>query len=640
MVVEAQKETLGFQTEVQQLLDLMIHSLYSDKEIFLRELISNASDASDQLRFEALKDDSLYEEDADLKIRVEYNKDNKTITVLDNGIGMTREEVVEHLGTIAKSGTQEFFSSLTGDQSKDSQMIGQFGVGFYSSFMVAEKVEVTTRKAGAPRTDGVRWISEGAGDYTIETVDRPKRGTKVVLYLREDAAEYLDGFRLRHIIKKYSDHISLPIIMPSEDSGAVLSSDEDQKDNARLVTADETVNSATALWKRNKKDIKEEEYNEFYKHVGHDFEDPLAYIHSKVEGKLEYSSLLFIPAHAPFDLWDRQQRHGVKLYVKRVFIMDDAEQLVPSYLRFIRGVVDSDDLPLNVSREILQQNKIIDSIRSGTTKKILDLLARMAKNEPEKYATCWKEFGRVMKEGVIEETDRKEDLASLFRFSSTHDDKEEQTVSLANYIDRMPEDQETIYYVIADNFSTAKNSPHLEIFRKKGIEVLLLSDPIDEWLTSHLTEFDGKPLQSVSKGELNLGKLDEEDDESSKKENKEESDKLVEKIKQVLESKVKEVRVTNRLTSSPACLVVDEHEMGRNLERILQASGQEIPLSKPILEINIEHPVVIKLAEAEGEQFDDWSHILFDQALLSEGGQLEDPAEFVHRLNNMFMELG
>jgi len=514
MAVEAQKETLGFQTEVQQLLDLMIHSLYSDKEIFLRELISNASDASDQLRFEALKDDSLYEEDTDLKIRVEYNKDNKTITVLDNGIGMSREDVVEHLGTIAKSGTQEFFSSLTGDQSKDSQMIGQFGVGFYSSFMVAEKVEVTTRKAGAPRTEGVRWISEGAGDYTIETVDRPKRGTKVVLYLREDAAEFLDGFRLRHIIKKYSDHISLPIIMPSEDSGADLSSDGDQKDDAKLVTADETVNSATALWKRNKKDIKEEEYNEFYKHVGHDFENPLAYIHSKVEGKLEYSSLLFIPAHAPFDLWDRQQRHGVKLYVKRVFIMDDAEQLVPSYLRFIRGVVDSDDLPLNVSREILQRNKIIDSIRSGTTKKILDLLARMAKDEPEKYAACWKEFGRVMKEGVIEETDRKEDLASLFRFSSTHDDKEEQTVSLAGYIERMPEDQETIYYVIADNFSTAKNSPHLEIFRKKGIEVLLLSDPIDEWLTSHLTEFDGKPLQSVSKGELNLGKLDDEKDES------------------------------------------------------------------------------------------------------------------------------
>jgi molecular chaperone HtpG len=620
--------------------ELMIHSLYSDKEIFLRELISNASDASDQLRFEALKDDSLYEDDAELKIRVEYNKDNKTISILDNGIGMSREEVVEHLGTIAKSGTKEFFSSLTGDQSKDSQMIGQFGVGFYSSFMVAEKVEVTTRRAGSPRTEGVRWISEGAGDYTIETVDRPKRGTKVVLTLREDATEFLDGFRLRHIIKKYSDHISLPIIMPGEDTAADLSSDDDQKDDARLVTADETVNSATALWTRSKKDISEEEYHEFYKHVGHDFEDPLAYVHSKVEGKLEYSSLLFIPAHAPFDLWDRQQRHGVKLYVKRVFIMDDAEQLVPSYLRFIRGVVDSDDLPLNVSREILQQNKIIDSIRSGTTKKILDLLARMAKDEPEKYATVWKEFGRVMKEGVIEDTDRKEGLAGLFRFSSTHDDKEEQTVSLADYIKRMPEDQETLYYVIADNFSTAKNSPHLEIFRKKGIEVLLLNDPIDEWLTSHLTEFDGKQLQSVSKGELNLGKLDDEKDEPGKDENNKESDELVEKIKKVLESKVKEVRVTSRLTNSPACLVADEHELGNHLERILQASGQDFPQSKPILEINIEHPVVIKLGEAEGEQFDDWSRILFDQALLSEGGQLEDPAEFVHRLNNMFMALG
>jgi molecular chaperone HtpG len=641
MAVEAQKETLGFQTEVQQLLDLMIHSLYSDKEIFLRELISNASDAADQLRFEGLKDDSLYEDDADLKIRVEYNKDNKTITVLDNGIGMSREEVVEHLGTIAKSGTKEFFSSLTGDQSNDSQMIGQFGVGFYSSFMVAEKVEVTTRRAGASRAEGVRWISEGTNDYTIETVDRPKRGTKVVLHLREDAAEYLDGFRLRHIIKKYSDHISLPIIMPGEDSGTDLSSDGDQKDDARLVTADETVNSATALWARSKKDITEEEYNEFYKHVGHDFEDPLAYTHTKVEGKLEYSSLLFIPSRAPFDLWDKQQqRHGIKLYVKRVFIMDDAEQLMPSYLRFVRGVVDSDDLPLNVSREILQQNKTIDSIRSGMTKKILDLLARMAKDEPEKYATCWKEFGRVMKEGVIEETDRKEDLAGLFRFSSTHDDKEEQTVSLADYIERMPEDQETIYYVIADNFSTAKNSPHLEIFRKKGIEVLLLNDPIDEWLTSHLTEFDGKPLQSVSKGELNLGKLDDEKDESGEDENNKESDELVEKIKKVLESKVKEVRVTSRLTNSPACLVADEHELGSHLERILQASGQDFPQSKPILEINIEHPVVIKLGEAEGEQFDDWSRILFDQALLSEGGQLEDPAEFVHRLNNMFMELG
>ena len=645
MGVKAQKETLGFQAEVQQLLDLMIHSLYSNKEIFLRELISNASDAADMLRFDALKDDGLYEDEQELKIRVEYNKDNKTITVLDNGIGMSREEVVENLGTIAKSGTQEFFNSLTGDQNKDSQLIGQFGVGFYSSFIVAEKVEVTSRKAGAPRTEGVRWTSQGAGDYTIETVDRPKRGTKVVLHLRQDATEFLDGFRLRHIIKKYSDHISLPIIMPSEKTGTDESSDEARKGNgkkkaSKLVTADETVNSATALWTRNKKDIKEEEYNEFYKHVGHDFEDPLAYVHSKVEGKLEYSSLLFIPSRAPFDLWDRQQRYGVKLYVRRVFIMDDAEQLIPSYLRFIRGVVDSDDLPLNVSREILQRNKTIDSIRSGMTRKILDLLAKMAKDGSEKYAKFWKAFGRVMKEGVIEEVDRREDLASLFRFSSTQEDMEEQTVSLADYIERMSEDQEAIYYVIADNFSTAKNSPHLEIFRKKGIEVLLLSDPVDEWLTTHLTEFDGKPLQSVSRGELDLGKLDEEKDDASEKESKEESDKLIEKIKQVLESKVKEVRVTNRLTNSPACLVADEHEMGRNLERILQASGQDVPMSKPILEINIDHPVVIKLAEAEGEQFDDWSHILFDQALLSEGGQLEDPAEFVHRLNNMFLELG
>ncbi len=644
MVVEAQKETLGFQTEVQQLLDLMIHSLYSDKEIFLRELISNASDASDKLRFEALQDDSLYEDDADLKIRVEYNKDNKTITVLDNGIGMSREDVVENLGTIAKSGTQEFFNSLTGDQNKDSQLIGQFGVGFYSSFIVAEKVEVTTRRASAPRTEGVRWISAGAGDYTIETVDRPKRGTKVVLHLREDATEFLDGFRLRHIIKKYSDHISLPIIMPSENKGNDESSDDaqrkdGQKKASKLVTADETVNSATALWTRNKKDIKEEEYNEFYKHVGHDFEDPLAHVHSKVEGKLEYSSLLFIPSRAPFDLWDRQQRHGVKLYVRRVFIMDDAEQLVPSYLRFIRGVVDSDDLPLNVSREILQRNKTIDSIRSGMTRKILDLLAKMAKDESEKYAKFWKAFGRVIKEGVIEEADRREDLASLFRFSSTQEDKEEQTVSLIDYIERMSEDQETIYYVIADNFSTAKNSPHLEIFRKKGIEVLLLSDPVDKWLTTHLTEFEGKPLQSVTKGKLNLGKLDEDKDETSEKEDSKQSDELVEKIKKILESKVKDVRVTNRLTQSPACLVADEHEMGRNLERILQASGQDVPMSKPILEINIDHPVVIKLGEAENEQFEDWSHILFDQALLSEGGELEDPAGFVHRLNNMFLAL-
>ncbi len=639
MTVEAKKETLGFQTEVQQLLDLMIHSLYGDKEIFLRELISNASDASDKLRFEALKDDSLFEEDADLKIRVEYNENNKTITVLDNGIGMSREDVVEHLGTIAKSGTKEFFNSLTGDQSKDSQMIGQFGVGFYSAFIVAEKVEVITRKAGALRAEGVRWVSEGVNDYTIETVDRPKRGTKVILYLRDDATEFLNGFRLRNIIKKYSDHISLPVVMPSEDAGEDSATDKNDNDNAKLVSADETINSATALWKRSKKDVREEEYHEFYKHIAHAYEDPLAYVHSKVEGKMEYSSLFFIPKRAAFDLWDKNQRHGVKLYVKRVFIMDDAERLLPSWLRFVRGVVDSNDLPLNVSREILQQNKIIDSIRSGTTKKILDLLAKMAKDEPEKYATCWEEFGRVLKEGVIEETDKKEDLARLFRFSSTHEDKAEQTVSLEEYVGRMSEEQEAIYFVIADNFATAKNSPHLEVFREKGIEVLLLSDPIDEWLTTHLAEFDGKKLQSITKGELNLGKLDKEKDKAAEKEHNQESKELIDKIKKVLEPKVKDVRVTDRLTQSPACLVADEHDMGLNLERILQASGQAIPSSKPILEINVEHPLVLRLAEAEAERFDDWSHILFDQALLSEGGQLADPASFVHRLNNMFMFL-
>ena len=477
MSVKTNKETLGFQTEVQQLLDLMIHSLYSNKEIFLRELISNASDAADKLRFEALTDDGLFEDDADLKIRVEFNKEQKTITVLDNGIGMSREEIIDNLGTIAKSGTREFFESLTGDQSKDSQLIGQFGVGFYSSFIVAEKLEVISRRAGLGREEGVRWISEGKNDYSLETVDRPKRGTKIVLYLRDDAEEFLNAFRLRSIINKYSDHISIPIVMDKEG--------EDEK-------GEETVNSATALWTRSKKDIKDEEYEEFYKHVGHDFEAPLARVHNKVEGKLEYTSLLYIPARAPFDLWDREKRHGIKLYVRRIFIMDDAEQLMPSYLRFVKGIVDSDDLPLNISREILQRNKTIDSIRSGCTKKILDLLAGMAKKDTEKYNTFWKEFGRVLKEGVIEVTDKQEELAKLFRFSSSHDDNEEQLVSLQDYVSRMKDGQKAIYFISADSFSTAKNSPHLEVFRDKGIEVLLLTDPIDEWLTTHLHEFDGK----------------------------------------------------------------------------------------------------------------------------------------------------
>ena len=626
MTVDAQKEALGFQTEVQQLLDLMIHSLYSNQEIFLRELISNASDAADRLRFEGLQDDSLFEDDAELKIRVEYNKTQKTVTVIDNGIGMSRQEVVDNLGTIAKSGTKQFFASLTGDQSRDSQLIGQFGVGFYSSFIVAEKVEVVTRRAGLPREEGVRWVSDGRSEYTVETVDRPKRGTKVILYLRKETGEFLDGYRLRNIINKYSDHISLPIIMPKEG--------EDEQ-------GEDTVNTAKALWARNKKDIKEEEYNEFYKTVSHDFEDPLCHLHNKVEGKLEYTSLLFIPARAPFDLWDREQRHGVKLYVKRVFIMDDAKQLLPAYLRFVKGVVDSDDLPLNISREILQHNKVIDTIRSASTKKILDLLKKLAQKEPDKYRQFWQTFGRVMKEGVIEAPDKHEELAKLFRFKSTREDTEEETVSLDDYIAAMKEGQKAIYYVTAENYATAKNSPHLEIFRKNDVEVLLLTDPVDEWLVTHLTEYQEKPLTSVSKGELDLGDLaDDKDDQEVEKTDDKELDTLTKRIEKILDEKVKEVRITRRLTESPACLVADEHEMGRHLEQILKASGQQLPATKPILEINPDHPIVGKLQDEEDDnRFSDWANILFEQALLSEGGQLEDPAGFVHRLNSIFLEM-
>ncbi len=624
MGVEARQETRGFQAEVRQLLDIMIHSLYSNKEIFLRELISNASDAADKLRFEALKEDGLYEDDAELKIRVEYDKKHKTITVLDNGIGMSRDEIIEHLGTIAKSGTRQFFESLTGDQARDAQLIGQFGVGFYSSFIVAKKVEVTSRRAGLSRSEGVRWTSAGEGEYTIETVDRPKRGTRVVLYLRDGEKEFLDGYRLRSIIKKYSDHISLPIVMVAEDK----------------EKGEETINSATALWSRNKNDIKEEEYHEFYKHVAHDFENPLTYVHHKVEGKLEYTSLLFIPSRAQFDLWDRQQRHGIKLYVRRVFIMDDAEQLIPPYLRFVRGVVDSDDLPLNISREILQHNKTIDSIRSGCTKKVLSMLKDMAKKDPEKYSLFWKEFGRVLKEGIIDDPGKREEIAKLFRFSSTFDDKEEQKISLEDYVSRMQKDQKNIYYIIADRFATARNSPHLEIFRKKGIEVLLLSDPIDEWVTAHLDKFDDKPLQSVMKGELDLGEDAGKKDKKKSGITDKEISILMERIKKTLENKVKDVRITHRLTTSPACLVTDEHDMGRYLERILQASGHKVPHSIPVLEINPEHPVLQRLKqETDDQRFSDWSHILFDQALLSEGGQLDDPAGFVHRLNKMFILL-
>jgi len=624
MGVTANQETRGFQTEVQQLLDLMIHSLYSNREIFLRELISNASDAADKLRFEALQDDGLYEEDTDLGIRVEYDKRLKRITVIDNGIGMSRDEIIENLGTIAKSGTRRFFEALTGDQNKDSQLIGQFGVGFYSAFTVADRVEVTSRRAGLGRDEGVRWVSTGEGEYSVETVERPKRGTKVVLHLRKDAEEFLDGRRLRGIINKYSDHISLPIRMPKEG--------EDEK-------GDETVNSATALWIRNKNDIREEEYNEFYKHVAHDFREPLARIHNKVEGKLEYTSLLFIPEAAPFDLWDREQRHGVKLYVRRVFIMDDAEQLIPSYLRFVRGIVDSDDLPLNISREILQRNKTIDSIRSGCTKKVLKLLADMAAGEPDKYARFWKEFGRVLKEGVIDEPERKDELAKLFRFSSTHTDSEDQTVSLDDYVGRMQPGQAAIYYVTADSFATAKNSPHLEIFREKSIEVLLLTDPVDEWVTGHLQEYDGKPLQSVTRGELDLkGEGDKKEKKPEEKTDKKTQD-LIKRMQKTLKDAVREVRVTDRLTTSPSCLVADENDIGRHLEQLLKASGQKVPASKPILEINPSHPVLDRIrAEKDDARFAEWSHLLLDQAVLSEGGQLEDPAGFVRRMNNLLLQ--
>ena len=639
MAVETNQETLGFQTEVKQLLNLMVHSLYSNKEIFLRELISNASDAADKLRFEALRDDSLYEGEAELKIRVEFDKNLKTITVIDNGIGMSRAEVVEHLGTIAKSGTKQFFEALTGDESKDSRLIGQFGVGFYSCFIVAKQVEVISRRAGLGRAEGVRWRSDGQSDYTIETFDRPRRGTKVILQLRDEMEEFLDGYRLRGIITRYSDHISLPIVMPKE-APAEAGKEDDKDKKVESATGEETVNSATALWRRNKKDLKAEEYQEFYKHVAHDFEPPLAHIHSKVEGKLEYTSLLYIPARAPFDLWDRQQRHGVKLYVRRVFIMDDAEQLLPAWLRFVRGIVDSDDLPLNVSREILQHNKVIDSIRSGCTKKVLGLLKDLAEKDQEKYAEFWQIFGKVLKEGVVEATDQKAELAALFRFASTHEETDEQRVSFKDYIGRMAKDQKAIYFVTAESCATARHSPHLEIFRKKGIEVLLLSDPIDEWVTGQLSEFEGKPLQSVNKGRLDLGEIQDEAEKQQDERNNKAFDKLGQRIKKALGEQVKEVRASARLTTSPACLVSDEQDMGRHLEQILKASGQNIPGSKPILEINPAHPVLQRIDnEPDEDRFADWAQILFDQALLSEGGQLRDPAGFVSKLNGLIVSL-
>ncbi len=637
MTVEAQettgqKETLGFQTEVKHLLKLMIHSLYSNKEIFLRELISNASDAADKLRFEALSNDALYGKDSELKITVEYDKDARTITVSDNGIGMTRQEVMDNIGTIAKSGTKEFFESLTGDQAKDAHLIGQFGVGFYSSFIIADKVTLLTRKAGDTADKGVRWESAGEGDYSIESISKATRGTDVILHLREGEDEFLNGFTLRNIIRKYSDHITLPIYMAKEEY--------DEKAEETKKSEAEVVNQASALWARPKNEIKDEEYKEFYKHVAHDFEDPIAYVHNRVEGKYEYTSLFYIPSRAPFDLWDRESRHGIKLYVRRVFIMDDAKHIMPNYLRFVRGLVDSDDLPLNVSREILQQNKVIDNIRSASVKKVLGLLEDVAKNDKEKYQTVWKEFGRVLKEGPGEDFANKDKIAGLLRFASTYTDTEEQNVSLADYIGRMKEGQESIYYITADSFASAKNSPHLEIFRKKGLEVLLLSDSVDEWLVSSLTEFEDKKLVSVTKGELDLGDLENEEEKKEQQEVSKEFQGIVVQMKDTLGEQVKDVRLTHRLTNSPACLVKDAYDMSANLERILKQAGQDIPASKPILELNPQHPLVEKLKnEKDSDRFKDMTFILFDQALLAEGGQLDDPAAFVSRLNELLLDL-
>lgn len=633
------RETLGFQTEVKQLLQLMIHSLYSNREIFLRELISNASDACDKLRFEALNNAALLENEGEFSIRVSFDKTARTLTVSDNGIGMSRDEAIANLGTIAKSGTREFFSQLSGDQKKDAGLIGQFGVGFYSSFIVADRVTVVTRRAGTAADHGVRWESEGAGEFTIEAIEKPARGTEITLHLRDDQDDLLSGWKLRNIIRKYSDHILQPIVMKKEE----WREGKDGESGDQVVTdEDETVNQASALWAKPKNDITEEQYKAFYKHVGHDYEDPLAWVHARVEGKSEYTQLLYLPAKAPFDLYDRNVRHGIKLYVRRVFIMDDAEQLLPAYLRFVRGIVDSADLPLNVSREILQESKDIEAIRKGCTAKVLGMLADMASNDKEKYATFWAAFGRVLKEGVGEDFANKEKIAGLLRFASTHDDTTEQTVSLADYIARMKPEQEKIYFVTADTFNAAKNSPHLEVFRKKGIEVLLLSERVDEWVVSHVTEFDGKSLASVAKGDLDLGKLEDETEKQAQKSAAGEFKTLTDKIAGALSERVKEVRVTYRLTESPACLVSAENDMSGNLARLLKAAGQHAPAAKPTLEINPQHPVVQRLkaeAEREGSRFNDWAEVLFDQALLAEGGQLDDPATFVKRMNQLMLEM-
>lgn len=615
----SQTETHQFQTEVKQLLHLMIHSLYSHKEIFLRELISNASDACDKLRFLSLTDESLLEDDGELAIHIDYDKKKRTITVRDNGIGMTRDEVVENIGTIARSGTKDFVEALTGDQSKDSNLIGQFGVGFYSVFMVAESVSLTTRKAGSGESEGVCWTSDGSGEFTLDDVDKAPHGTEITLTLRKDEKEYLEAYRLRSIINKYSDHISLPIYMPKQDG---------DKKSTEL----ETVNKASALWARNKKDISEEEYNSFYTSLTYDSEVPLVTLHNRVEGNLEYITLLFIPSKAPFDLWNRENRHGVKLYVRRVFIADDAENLMPNYLRFVRGIVDSADLPLNVSREFLQHNKAIDKIKAASVKKILNELKRIAKKDNEKYQKLWIEFGQVLKEGIVEDHENKELIAGLSRFATTKGNGAEQIVSLDQYIERMPDKQKSIYYVTAESFDAASHSPHLEIFRKNDIEVLLLTDPVDEWLVTNLTEYQEKPLKSVAKGDIDLDEVTETESKTESEKPTEDVEPLITKIKDVLKDQVKDVRVSKRLTDSPACLVADEQDIGGNLERILKAMGQDAPTYKPVLEVNPDHPIINKL-DAKADNIEEWAHVLFDQAALSEGAQIKEPALYVKRVN-------
>ena len=622
------KENMEFQTEVNQLLQLMIHSLYSNKEIFMRELISNASDACDKLRFEAISNDALYEGDSDLRIEVEFDSEANTVTLRDNGIGMNRDEVIDNIGTIAKSGTKEFLSKMTGDAAKDSNLIGQFGVGFYSSFIVADKVTLTTRRAGDKPDQAVIWESNGENGFTLEETKKETHGTEIVLHLKEEEKEFADSYRLRNVISTYSDHIPLPVKM--------LKADEEGK----LTEEWEIVNKANALWTEPKSNLKDEDYQEFYKHISHDWENPLAWSHNHVEGSLEYKSLLYVPSKAPFDLWEPEQKNGIKLYVQRVFIMDDTDHLMPKYLRFVRGVIDSSDLPLNVSREILQSNRAVDSMRKASVKKILGLLDKMAKNKKEDYQKFWNEFGQVMKEGPGEDLSNKEQIAKLLRFSSTESDSTEQTVTLEDYVSRMKDEQEEIFYITAETFAAAKNSPHLEIFREKGIEVLLLTDRVDEWLVNGLQEFDGKKLKSVAKGDLDLSKFDSDEDKKEQEKIEEKAGSLIKQLKEVLGDKVEDVRVSHRLTSSPSCIVLSEQDMALYMQNLMKQAGHDMPSNKPILEVNPTHPLIERMeAETDDEQFADWADIVFDQALLAEGGQLEDPAGFVNKLNKLMLKM-